>query len=1259
MLQKSEICNKHMGFGKKIFAYLCVFACGLTTIPLKGQLKFVENSGQWPPDYHFKASLSSADLWVSDSGIWINSWDPAASEKIHARNTDEFVVNGHILLLKFKGGCFRKTSGKGEAFPEKYNYFYGNVERQSQPARAYAVVFVKELYPGVDLEIMEFQGRVKYNIICNDPGKINQVRWRYEGASGVKVQSDNLEIKTVLGVFAEQLPRVFASSKDGETDLQAQYLSEEGYIGVEVKTEPVKRRRTKTIIDPVLVFSTFSGSRADNFGCSGTYDDLGNAYAGGTVFNGGLPTTPGAYQTRFGGGQSESLGYGGARDAAILKFSPNGSTLLYCTYLGGENNEQPHSMVVDRFGNLYIMGSTKSRTFPITSGAYQYTHRGDYDFFVSKISSDGSKLLASSFLGGTGMDVVGANRAADPIDDYPLLYNYADEFRGEIITDDTQVFVAGFTYSTDFPRSSNSARFGGKEDAVLFAMDNTLTELKWSQLVGSTEYDAFYGVALGKHGDLYTSGGSSSQDLPSKFPGIFKKNYQGGIADGVAFRFDKNTGKAMAATHLGTALYEQAYFSQTDNSGNPYFFGQTEGVFPIINAIYNQPEKGQFIVRYDTGLNSLTLSTTFGANTNQPNISPTAFLVDRCERIFVSGWGGSTNDHLTDNKTGSPKAHRNTGTTRNLPISSDAAQRVTDGSDFYVAVFSKNMNGMAYATYFGGISGAGKDAEEHVDGGTSRFDKKGIIYQSVCAGCGRNGLFPTTPGAYSRTMNSNNCNNAIFKIDFENLNKKPFMKDTFVEVIATQPIQFTLKAIDPDPFDTLMLKTFRLKSGGMKGSDTALTTITPGIGSARIAVKWNTTCGSLSSDTVVFRVMVFDRGCPKADTAWATIRILVTPLPKVIPPDAICVSLDRATGIIKVSWKATTQPAAFFKYILLERTNPDNSVIILDTIRNFNAGEYTDITTVDPSNNNYCYRLKGYNICNELVQSAFPFCTVSELNTPIASTPMKFATVDFDKTVRAEWEPSKEPDFKEYEIYRYPRGGSKGKTPFVVTSDTLINDASFNVDNESYCYTVVVVDKCGHISKPGGEACNIVLSGTATGRPQYYFDLSWQDYLTWAGAVDYWTVERQYASNPWTEISSNVKNRQARDANLDYDWGGYWYRVTAHEFAASANKKPYSSQSNWIYLYQPPELWVPNAFTENEDRINDVWGTVPVFVKNYQMRVYDRWGGKIWESSDKKLQWDGKINGKTAPDGVYAWYVIFDGWDSKTYKTKGTVTVIH
>jgi gliding motility-associated-like protein len=187
----------------------------------------------------------------------------------------------------------------------------------------------------------------------------------------------------------------------------------------------------------------------------------------------------------------------------------------------------------------------------------------------------------------------------------------------------------------------------------------------------------------------------------------------------------------------------------------------------------------------------------------------------------------------------------------------------------------------------------------------------------------------------------------------------------------------------------------------------------------------------------------------------------------------------------------------------------------------------------------------------------------------------------------------------------------------------------------------------------------VVLQGSATGRPLYYFDLNWQEYQTWNNGVLNWFVERNYANNPWTTIGTTGMNRNFRDDKLDFDWGGYWYRVTAIENMQGVGRSPYASQSNWIYLYQPPELWVPNAFTRNEDNLNDVWGTVPVFVRNYHMRVYDRWGQKVWESTDKKRQWDGKVNEREAQDGVFAWYVIFDGWDNKTYKMKGTVTVIH
>jgi gliding motility-associated-like protein len=101
------------------------------------------------------------------------------------------------------------------------------------------------------------------------------------------------------------------------------------------------------------------------------------------------------------------------------------------------------------------------------------------------------------------------------------------------------------------------------------------------------------------------------------------------------------------------------------------------------------------------------------------------------------------------------------------------------------------------------------------------------------------------------------------------------------------------------------------------------------------------------------------------------------------------------------------------------------------------------------------------------------------------------------------------------------------------------------------------------------------------------------------------------------------------------------------------------SESNWIYLIQPPEVWVPSGITRNKDGLNDVWGTFPLFVKEYEMKVYNRYGQKIWESTYKKNQWDCQYQSNEIPDGVYAWYLIFKGWDKKTYEKVGTVTVIH
>jgi len=182
-----------------------------------------------------------------------------------------------------------------------------------------------------------------------------------------------------LGTLQEKIPAAWLEGRNQTKEsIRVNYVLNDSTV--RFKLPFGIKRNYKVVVDPVLVFSTFSGSTADNFGCTATYDEDGNAYSGGTVFGIGFPVTIGAYDVTFNFGVTEPVqSYGGGRDVGLLKFSPDGSRLLFATYLGGENNEQPHSMVADADGSLYIMGSTASFTFPMEN-SYDATHNGNYDF---------------------------------------------------------------------------------------------------------------------------------------------------------------------------------------------------------------------------------------------------------------------------------------------------------------------------------------------------------------------------------------------------------------------------------------------------------------------------------------------------------------------------------------------------------------------------------------------------------------------------------------------------------------------------------------------------------------------------------------------------------------------------------------------------------------------------------------------------------------------------------------------------------------
>ncbi|PCI96874.1 MAG: hypothetical protein COB15_08890, partial [Flavobacteriales bacterium] len=510
------------------------------------------------------------------------------------------------------------------------------------------------------------------------------------------------------------------------------------------------------IIDPVLVFASYSGSTADNFGMTATYGYDGSLFAGGTIFNNGYPTTPGAYDTIFHGTPAY-----GITDIVITRYDPTGASLMYSTYIGGIEAETVHSIIANENNELYIYGATSSSDFPVTPTAYDTSFAGGSylffasngtkfnfgtDIYVAKINATGTNLLGCTYVGGSDND--GVNYTISQVYD-TLMNNYGDQYRGEIMLDkDGDCYITSSTKSSDFPTLNGfDNTLNGHQDGVVFKLNNDLTSLYWSSYLGGSGADAGFSIKVDTNYFVYVCGGTTSNDFPVT-TGTITTSFQGGKCDGYITKIDSNGSSILAATYIGTNAYDQSYFLDLDSVSNIYIIGQTEGNFPIINSPYSNPGSSQFIQKINNNLSSIYYSTVFGNGSVNTPFSPSAFLVDRCQNIYVSGWGG---DILTGaNLSG-------------MPTTSNAFQATSpNGFDLYMIVLERDIQSLLYGTYFGGATSL-----EHVDGGTSRFDKEGVLYQSVCAGCGSNDDFPTTTGAWSNTNNSSNCNNGVFKFDFE------------------------------------------------------------------------------------------------------------------------------------------------------------------------------------------------------------------------------------------------------------------------------------------------------------------------------------------------------------------------------------------------------------------------------------------------------------------------------------------------------------
>lgn len=737
---------------------------------LDGKIKFYENKNQWPAHVLYGARLDAGNIWLEKGRILYHFMDFSSAEENHhsQRNIEEIAsVPQALVSATFVGGN-RSARTEGKYPTEHYQNFFRGADSANwaTEVRGYSSVNYQSFYEGMDLVFFEKDGALKYEFHLSPFSDPTQIKIKYEGYSTIEIQNNgSLEIATEVGVIIENKPFAYQFINGELIEIECEFNLVQDMLTFNLGLYDPE---VELIIDPELIFATYAGSVSDSHGWCATYGHDGSAYAAGLIHGNNYPTPAPAWNTT----PNLTEDTYATSDVYLSKYSADGSEMLWTNFLGGGDNTQGtetvQSIICDQEDNVYLYGVTSSLDFPVLGG-FQLSHAGgdplaivftgtDFgdvgtDIYVSKISADGMDLLGSTYLGGSGNDGVNyqiSSGSYTSLADYDsLTSNYSDQFKGEIMLDSLDnIVVVSSTWSTDFPvldgfQMSN----GGQQDAVVFKLTNDCSDLLWSSYYGGLNNDVGTSARIDTDDNVIIVGGTSSLDLPGIVDGLYE-SYVGGKTDGFVAKIGENGSELSQSTYLGTDDYDQAYFVELNEANEIFVLGLTNGLVPITPGKYNNAGSSIFIWKINNDLTESIFSTVVGNESLALTFLPSAFFVDQCEQIYISGWasgilfgGGAL---LTD-----------------MPTTIDAFQETSpDGKDFYMLVLNPEAEDISYGTYIGG-----SNAHEHNDGGTSRFDESGVLYQAVCGGCGGFSDFPTTPGVWSNLNLSTNCNSLIYKFD--------------------------------------------------------------------------------------------------------------------------------------------------------------------------------------------------------------------------------------------------------------------------------------------------------------------------------------------------------------------------------------------------------------------------------------------------------------------------------------------------------------
>lgn len=344
-------------------------------------------------------------------------------------------------------------------------------------------------------------------------------------------------------------------------------------------------------------------------------------------------------------------------------------SVAYATYLGGSAEDDGYAIAIDGSGNSYVTGQTMSSPFPTVPGSYSTTLKGNFDAFVTKISADGSSLVYSTYVGGTGADS-GNTIAVDGSGD---------------------AFVAGGTGSSDFPVSGGfqTTYGGGTLDAFALELNPGGTALTFSTFLGGGGDDVAKGIAIDATGVYVVGSTTSGASGTAPFPTMNAKQPSiNGTGNGFVTKLNSSGSALVYSTYLGGGSSDIATAVAVDSINQAYVTGATQNsTFPVTAGAFQQtcgggcagPTQDAFVTVYNAAGSSYVYSTFLGGSKSDQGL---AIAVDSSKDAYVTGATASNTD---------------------FPLKSALYGTYGGGlNDAFVTELNPTGSGLVYSTYLGG-----------------------------------------------------------------------------------------------------------------------------------------------------------------------------------------------------------------------------------------------------------------------------------------------------------------------------------------------------------------------------------------------------------------------------------------------------------------------------------------------------------------------------------------------------------------------------